>query len=241
MRKDTSTLLTLSAAAIALLLSSPMLFFNVLQPVQAQTLMTFKTLGSARGTDPATKIDFSLTFDAYGTTNSANPQSVKITGGTVQLQQDPENNGQIYNGTAYDGVYTNDSKEASCANANVYSKGPCFYFSTTLGQTGYTISSACSTSPNNNVNLSIEDLTVPAAGEVECSTGGGGNTASSSSMTGTSAQDSDGDGILDSSDRCTHNSNPRCFKEEGDTSSSTTTTTTQQEQPSSNSTGNQTR
>jgi hypothetical protein len=47
---------------------------------------------------------------------------------------------------------------------------------------------------------------------------GEGNTASSSSMTGTNttAQNSDGDGIPDSSDRCTHNSNLRCFKE-GDT------------------------
>ena len=44
-------------------------------------------------------------------------------------------------------------------------------------------------------------------------------------------RDSDGDGIPDSSDSCTHNSNPRCFKEGDD---STT------EQPS-NRTGNQTR
>jgi hypothetical protein len=59
-------------------------------------------------------------------------------------------------------------------------------------------------------------------------------------MTGTTTttQDSDGDGIPDSSDKCIHNSNPRCFKE-GEASS--TTTTTQQEQPSSNRTGNQTR
>jgi hypothetical protein len=41
------------------------------------------------------------------------------------------------------------------------------------------------------------------------------------------SDDGDGDGIPDSSDRCTHNSNPRCFKE-GDTS--TTTTTQQQHQ-----------
>jgi hypothetical protein len=45
---------------------------------------------------------------------------------------------------------------------------------------------------------------------------------SSSPMTATTAQDSnrdsrdgDGDGIPDSSDRCTHNSNSRCYKEEG--------------------------
>ena len=76
---------------------------------------------------------------------------------------------------------------------------------------------------------------------VECSSSssssqGGGNTTSSSMTTGTTTQqDRDGDGIPDSSDRCTHNSNPRCFKEGGDVC------TTAQQQPSSNRTGNQTR
>ena len=43
-------------------------------------------------------------------------------------------------------------------------------------------------------------------------------------MSGTTTQsrDSDGDGIPDSSDRCTHNSNPRCFKEDTTTQSSST-------------------
>ncbi len=81
-------------------------------------------------------------------------------------------------------------------------------------------------------------------GLVECtssSQGGGGNATtttaqptSSSPVTGTTntntntntttntTQDSDGDrdGIPDSSDKCTHNSNPRCFKE-GETSTTT--------------------
>ena len=34
-----------------------------------------------------------------------------------------------------------------------------------------------------------------------------------SSSSDTESRDGDGDGIPDSSDRCTHNSNPRCFKE----------------------------
>ena len=95
--------------------------------------MTFQTLGPARGRDPASGDDLALTFNVYGTTSSPNPQSVKITGGTVQLQDDPENNGRIYNGTAYEGTYTNDSKE-----------GPTIEFSTSLGNTGYSVSSACS-------------------------------------------------------------------------------------------------
>ncbi|MFL6486281.1 MAG: hypothetical protein ACJ71D_06150, partial [Nitrososphaera sp.] len=56
----------------------------------------------------------------------------------------------------------------------------------------------------------------PVNGVVDCGVSGDSTTAqpSSSSATGTtSTQDSDGDGIPDSSDICTHNSNPRCFKE----------------------------
>lgn len=236
MRKNTpSTLLVLSTAMALVLLTSPLVICDfLLQPVQAQTFMTFQTLGPARGRDPASGDDLALTFNVYGTTSSPNPQSVKITGGTVQLQDDPENNGRIYNGTVIEGTYTNDSKE-----------GPTIEFSTLLGNTGYSVSSACSTSDTNSISLSLEDLTVQFGGEVECSTGGGGgNTASSSSMTGTSAQDSDGDGIPDSSDRCAHNSNHRCFKEGDDTSNTTTTTPQQQhQQPSSSSsgTGNQTK
>jgi hypothetical protein len=96
---------------------------------------------------------------------------------------------------------------------------------------------------------------------VQCGDFGDGDTtaqqpsSSSSPMTGTTTQDGDrgssnrtdsnsgsssnsrdgdgdGDGIPDSSDRCTHNSNPKCFKED---------TTTQQQQPSSNGSRNQTR
>src|SRR5215212_6481851 len=56
-------------------------------------------------------------------------------------------------------------------------------------------------------------------GDVECSSsssqegrGGADTTTQSSTMAGTS-QDGDSDGIPDSSDKCTHSSNPRCFKD----------------------------
>jgi len=75
-------------------------------------------------------------------------------------------------------------------------------------------------------------------GQMDCITVINNDAQSSSSMTGRSqgtdksggsgnSTDGDRDGVPDSSDKCTHNSNPRCFKE-GDTS--TTTTTTQQQQ-----------
>ena len=76
-RKNTSTLFTISAAAIALLpLASPLLLLSniLLQPVQAQTTMTFKTSKPATYTDPDTGQEFTLTFDAQGTTTSSGPQ-----------------------------------------------------------------------------------------------------------------------------------------------------------------------
>ena len=75
--------------------------------------------------------------------------------------------------------------------------------------------SECSGNSLNDISINYADNGIEFGdfkGAVECSSQGGGNTARS--MTGTT-QDSDGDGIPDSSDNCTHNSNPRCYKEEG--------------------------
>ena len=108
---------------------------------------------------------------------------------------------------------------------------------TIVGSGGSLILTSCSTSASNNIEITPAGDSY--SGPVECSNQGGGGNTTSSSMTGTTTkQDSDGDGIPDSSDNCTHNSNPRCFKE-GDTSS--TTTSEQQPSSSSSSSGNQTR
>ena len=76
----------------------------------------------------------------------------------------------------------------------------------------YSVSSKCSTSDSNAIHLTGPYGDSDYLGPVECSPTGGGNIAYSS-MTETTSQDSDGDGIPDSSDRCTHNSNQRCYKE----------------------------
>jgi hypothetical protein len=211
MRKVTSTLLVLSTAIAMLLLASPLLPFSkaLLQPVQAQTAMTFGTPTPAISEEGG-----SLTFEAHGTNTSSDFKTAKITGGTFN------NTGE--DGTIRNGNFNNNSGQNSLDLAVVLNNPP---------QDLFVISTSCSTSTFNLISVGG----VPYRGAVECSTKGGGNTASSSSMTGT-AQDSDGDGIPDSSDRCTHNSNHRCFKED--------TTTQQQQQPSSsssNSTGNQTK
>jgi hypothetical protein len=237
-RKETSsTLLTLSAA-IALLLTSPMLFFNfLLQPAQAQTTLSFRTPTPANGTSSTTGAELSLMFDAQGSTSSSDPQSADITSGTMQITEDGQ---RAYSGNIQGGTFTNNTSGGSIsANGPIDQSGDTFFMAT-----------SCSTSDNNDISVDIQipggGGTIHFNGSVECSSqGGGGDTTTThatqqSSMTGT-AQDSDGDGIPDSSDKCPHNSNHRCFKE-GDASTTTTTTHQQQEQPSSsNRTGNQTR
>jgi hypothetical protein len=76
-RKEVSTFLALSAAILMLLLSSPPLLplsNPLLQPVQAQTNLIFRTPTPASGMSP-TGEEFSLTFDAQGTPSSIDPQT----------------------------------------------------------------------------------------------------------------------------------------------------------------------
>jgi hypothetical protein len=265
LRNNISISLTLSAAAIALLLSNPLLLSNLLlQPVQAQTTVTIKTPTPANGNDPVSGQYAALTFDVQGTSSISDPSSADITSGTFQLQDDPPN-GQIYTGKINDGTFTNDTSGAS------------FNFPFTIGDSFFIVGSECSINEYNQISLSYNHAVTPFTGAVDCSSsqggGGGGNTTTtpttptattdtttpqqqqpssspmtgssqerdrstsgSSNSTGSNSKDGDSDGIPDSSDKCTHNSNPRCFKE-GDTSG----TTTQQEQPSSSIAGNQTR
>jgi hypothetical protein len=72
MRKKISTILTLFA--IALLLSSPLMFFNVLQPVQAQTTLSFRTTQTEANGTLCTNDKATLTFEATGSPSSSNPQ-----------------------------------------------------------------------------------------------------------------------------------------------------------------------
>jgi len=215
-RKDRSTLFVLSAATLLLLLltTTPILF-NVI-PVQAQIPMTFRTLSPATGSAD-------LTFDAHGTTTPSGPYSAQITNGTIQLKAGH----QIYTGEITSGSFTNDSRGGS------------FTFYAKIDNVYYSANSLCSTSQTNSITLSNSLGRQSYEGPVECTSSQGerGNTTTadatmqpSSSMTTGTAQDSDGDGIPDSSDRCANNSNTKCFKE-GDTTT----------QPSSSTrTGNQT-
>ena len=251
MREETSsTLLTMSAAAIALLLTSSPLFSQALQPVQAQTTMTFQTPTAAGGNFRCANVVATVTFDAQGTASS-DFQSANITGGTFQViysrTGDTAYSGSINSGTFTNDRYTNRSSGETLGIYGVVNNDDSLFPSCASQGSHLQISTTCSGSNENSIDVYNEDygsILGTFSGAVECSQGGGTTQSSSSpsSATGATTQDSDRDGIPDSSDRCNHNSNPRCFKE-GDTSTTTTSTSTnqQQEQPTSNRTGNQTR
>jgi hypothetical protein len=181
-----------------------------------------------------------LTFDAQGTDSP----DVNVIDGTFQITSLDEQ--ILYSGNITSGRFTNDSSGGRLTMEGPLHSVPSGTACATRDQ-GIAILTSCSTSNTNSIDVINEEAGIyigDFSGPVECSSQGGDTTTpeqqSSSSMTGSSQDrdsDGDGDGIPDSSDRCTHNSNPRCYKE-GDAN---TTTTHDQQQPSSNRTGNQTR
>jgi hypothetical protein len=202
LRNNISISFTLSAAIALLLFASPLVLSNpvLLQPAQAQTVMTFKT------PSPATGPGSNLAFDVYGNTSTSDPQNVEITNGTIHLQAQ-----QRYTGEVTYGSFTNDSSGASIT------------FSTKIDNLDYTVSSPCSSSGDNQIDVSNKYGTSKFQGPVECSPQGGGSTTQqSSSTTGTTTQQDDGDGdkdddgVLDANDNCPNLPNTRCYKE-GDT------------------------
>ena len=190
-----STLIAFSVAIALLLLTSPVLLSTpLLQLVQAQTSMTFKTPSPADGTwrvgTPSR-----LTFEAHGT-NSSGLQT--MTGSFVIISAQVGN--ILDSGNIDNGQFHNNGKGASIS-LNVIENGR-----------DILIGADCKTSDNNRISfIDTDGSSFTFFGAVECSPAGGGNTASST--TGTTTQDSDGDGIPDSSDRCASNSNQRCYKE----------------------------
>ena len=233
LRNKISISLTLAAAVALMLLASPLALFNILQPVQAQTPITFKTPIPATYTNPATGHEWTLTFDAQGTASSSDPQHATITNGTFQID-DIQAGKILYSGNIPRGTFTNNTIGGSVIAQGDLEQGGNLYITT-----------QCSSSDPTSIDVDIDtnqgDETLGFEGAVECSSQGGGNTttaqqSSSSGTTTSTTQDSDRDGIPDSSDKCIHNSNQRCFKEGGDTS-----TTTNPQESSSSTAGNQTR
>jgi hypothetical protein len=232
-RKETSTLLVLSAA-IALLAISPLVLSHLLlQPVQATSLPpSVQTPNPVALGDNCNVANAQITFNAQGM-DGPSPK------GTFQIT-DSSSGKILWSGDFYSATPGDDpSNEEVDLVYNVDNNS----FVCGAGSQLWVYTYCNQAPPSPNIILETDGGAMGGVnGAVDCGVSGDttAQPSSSSPVTGTATQqDSDSDGIPDSSDRCTHNSNPRCFKE-GDTSS---TTTTQQEQPSSsnNRTGNQTR
>jgi hypothetical protein len=225
----------LAVSAILLLTTSPLLLFNLLQPIQAQSARptSFRTPTPANGNDDCAGGDAAITFEAYGTPSSSNPNAVLITNGTWTVT-DPW-------GVAYSGhIDTSPNDPSSFSNYTVdgfhmqsivihgimdSSTRNCPVGPDTL----FEIQTLCSTSNGGGaLNPTVIDTyytndwhTQPklvhigrATGVVECSSyqGEGGTTTQSSSMSG-SSQDRDGDGVPDAKDYCPNIPNKKCYIE----------------------------
>jgi hypothetical protein len=182
MRKNTPTFLTISAIAIALLLSSPPLLSNplLLQPVQAQTTsLSFRTPTPANGMTPTQQTE-TLTFDAQGTasSDSQSPNIANITNGTIQLHY---NNNTSYSGTITNGTFTNTTTGGDIS------------FTAQVENQSYLVTTPCTASDSNSIILTNGDLDQYFLGAVECSPSSqveGGNTTTTSTNTTTTQSSS---------------------------------------------------
>jgi hypothetical protein len=193
------------------LLASPLVFFNLLQPVQAQTAMNFKTPTPASGTmSKYPDLTATLTFDVHGT-RLVNSEKLD-TNGTYKITSN--RNGEILNSGSI-------SQVEGCCLTNESSTGKPIRLIDNPTAIQILISTSCDTLATNHIdvtNFGSENDDGHFQGPVECSPQGENATqqSSSSSVTGTT-QDGDGDGILDANDNCPNLPNTRCYKE-GDTS-----------------------
>jgi hypothetical protein len=218
LRNKIPSLIALSSASIALLLSSPLVLSYFLQPVQAQTAMNFRTPTPATGTASGPHdINATLTFDVHGT-QLVNSEKVNTNGGyKITSNRD----GKILDlGSIF-------QVEGCCLTIDSSSGKPIRLIDNPSA-VNILISTSCSTSATNHIDVTEivgEKDVGHFLGPVECSPQGGNTTttndqqqsssSSSSSLTGTT-QNRDGDGILDANDNCPNLPSTRCYKE-GDT------------------------
>jgi hypothetical protein len=239
LRKKVSTLLLLSAAILMVLSTTPLLLFNV-QPAQASSntnSMIFSTRQPANGTlctgEPA-----ALTLYAHGPiSGQTNNVTVQIDDGQFQITNSSSgdsNSGTIlYSTSLLSGQYIeyNNSQSGTVdvtgqvtgqVDLAPNSNSTCATDGQTLEMSGTWV---CFSEKQQNFSIYNEDTKRDFGkfqGQMDCITVINNDARSSSSLTGSSQdRDGDGDGIPDSTDKCTHNSNPRCFKE-GDTRTITT-------------------
>ena len=210
LRKKVSTLLTLSAAILMMLLSSPLLLLlplsnPLLQPVQAQTTLSFRTPIPANGTatEPnVPNVNASITFDAQGGT-FVNPYKLEANG-TFQITD--SSSGQIL----YSGYFNRVQADSGFTNVSNSGKQIFVFGDLTKPNTQeaiqIVISTSCSTSASNDIGVenpnNIAQDIGDFSGPVECSSSQGKDTTtqqSSSSMAAGSSQHSNRDGDRENS------------------------------------------
>ena len=221
-------------SAILVLLSTPLLLSNLLQPVHAQSNFSFRTTGPADGHIECSNTAAKLTFDAQGSPSASNPQRVDITGGTFQIS-DSSDRQILYSGNIQNGRFSNSSAGGggsliiyTAVNHVPNGTSACASTSDTL-----TIDTGCSTNNENSIEIGFlgqgADGFGTFRGAVDCSSqiGGGGDStttqqssssssSSTATVTVTTTEDRDGDGILDANDNCPNLPHTSCYKE-GDT------------------------
>jgi hypothetical protein len=248
-RKDMSTLFVLSAGIALLLAISPLLLSHFIQPVQATVLYTSVQTPNpvALGDTCSSNSNAQITFEGKGSPSSSG-DTVTLTSGTFQVT-DISSGQLLWSGNLYSGSITGYDPNTEDTNVEIVYNVANNSVVCEAGEQLWVYTYCTQEPPSPSIVLETDGGAMGGVnGAVDC--GNAGDTTAqpspssspSSSMTGTTTttQDSDGDGIPDSSDKCIHNSNQRCFKE-----GNSTTTTHEQEQPpstsSNNRTGNQTR
>ena len=199
--KEISTSLVFSAIALLLMAASQLLLSHfLLQPVHAQTPMTFKTPHPAFGEAGGDRA--LLTFDAQGTL-TPNYSGYQPMNGTFQINSTSD--GSIINSGDFErGRLSNNSQGVVSIDM--------------ISHDNDVISTSCSTSSTNIIQV---NGVVLFKGAVNCDTGGDTTAQPSSSplppMSRATTQDRDGDGIPDANDNCPNLPNTRCYKVEDTT------------------------
>jgi len=225
-RKDMSTLFVLSAVAIALLLAiSPLVLSNILllQPVQATSLPpSVQTPNPVALGNNCNVANAQITFNAQGMDGPSPKGAFQIT--------DSSSGKILWSGDFYSATPGSDSSDEEVDLVyNVDNNSLVCGAGSQLWVTTYCVPEP----PNPDIILETDGTAMGGVnGAVDCGISGDTTTAqpsssspmsgittqdrgssSSSSDSNSNSRDSDRDGIPDSSDRCPHNSNPRCFKE----------------------------
>jgi hypothetical protein len=212
LRNKISILLAVSAILL-LLTTSPLLLFNLIPPIQASesSSASLHTAAPADGTVCPSSTVAKLVFDAEGTYSSPYREFTNIRG-SFQIYSDAGGNFSMLYGGHIDGADFTPSRsgwllELHGALEGVYNNTTCV----PKGSYQIQILTPCGNPAPITINLENKLHLGDFNGRVGCDPA---PPQSSSTAAGSSQdRDCDGDGIPDSTDRCLHNSNPRCFKE----------------------------